>query len=227
VTTRVAAAAGSEIHLAARLAAAPGLVRRGISTWDNTLKLPLRPLSLEVAYGDPVLLSDLGAWGASVAARLEVDVVVGAETAGVPLAAAVSLASGKPFAFVRKPGYRGHEQGEPAVRGADVAGKRVLLVEDAVWRGTAVEAFLTQLHQAGAVVVGLFCLIDMRDVADIVTPTAAMLPTDAISTYLGILRIAADVETLDRQTYELAVDAIVHHWADDDSRWALLDEDAS
>jgi orotate phosphoribosyltransferase len=34
-----------------------------------------------------------------------VDAVVGAETAGVPLAASIALQAGLPFAFVRKPGY--------------------------------------------------------------------------------------------------------------------------
>ncbi len=53
-----------------------------------------------------------------------VEIVVGAETAGVRLAAAISLSAELPFAFVGKPGYRGHEIDEPPVRGADVAGRR-------------------------------------------------------------------------------------------------------
>jgi orotate phosphoribosyltransferase len=72
---------------------------------------------MESAYADPQLLRDLGARGARFARELGVDVVVGAETAGVPLAASVSLAAGLPFAIVRKPGYRGHEIDEPPVRG--------------------------------------------------------------------------------------------------------------
>ena len=122
--------------LATRLASAPGLVRAGAARWDDG-RTPIHPLSLESAYADPVLLRDLGARGARFAHDLGVDVVVGAETAGVPLAAAVSLAGGLPFAFVRKPGYRGHEIDEPPVRGADVAGRRVLLVDDAIasWHG--------------------------------------------------------------------------------------------
>jgi orotate phosphoribosyltransferase len=75
------------------------------------------PLSVEIAYADPVLLRDLGVRGARFARDLGVDVVVGAETAGVPLVASVSLAAGLPFAFVRKPRYRGHEPDEPPVRG--------------------------------------------------------------------------------------------------------------
>jgi orotate phosphoribosyltransferase len=139
--------------LAARLATAPGLVRPGASRWDDG-RTPIHPLSVESAYADPALLRELGAHGARFARELGVDVVVGAETAGVPLAASISLEAGVPFAFVRKPGYRGHEIDEPPVRGAEVAGRRVLLVDDAIASGTAVERFTAALIGAGAEVVG-------------------------------------------------------------------------
>ena len=147
---------------------------------------------MESAYADPELLRDLGARGARFARELDVDVVVGAETGGIPLAAAVSLAGGLPFAFVRKPGYVGHEPDEPPVRGADVAGRRVLLVDDAVASGTAVERFTAALAGAGAEVVGVFVLVDMREVADTVTSVAAALPTESVSTYLQVLNLATD-----------------------------------
>jgi orotate phosphoribosyltransferase len=102
------------------------------------------------------------------AAGITTDVVVGAETAGVPLAAATALAAGLPFAFARKPGYRGHEINEPPVRGADVAGRRVLLVDDAVSSGAAVERFTASLASVGAEVAGVFVLVDMREVAETV-----------------------------------------------------------
>ena len=113
--------------------------------------------------------------------------VVGAETAGVPLAASVALAGGLPFAFVRKPGYRGHEIDEPRIRGAQVAGRRVLLVDDAVSSGAAVEGFTAALRNEGAEVVGVFVLVDMREVAETVTSVAAVLPTESVSTYLQVL----------------------------------------
>ena len=150
--------------LVARLATAPGLVRPGISSWDMKTRLPLHPLAVESAYGDPSLLHDIAVPGATFADRLGVEVIVGAETGGIPLAAAVSLASDLPFAFVRKPGYVGHEDHEPRVRGASVMGRRVLLVDDAVSSGTAIETFASQLRSEGAIVVGVFVVVDMRDV---------------------------------------------------------------
>jgi orotate phosphoribosyltransferase len=207
--------------LATRLATAPGLVRPGAGRWDDHLT-PIMPLSPESAYADPRLLHDLGARGARFAWQLGVDVIVGAETGGIPLAAAVSLAGGLPFAFVRKPGYRGHETDEPRVRGAEVAGRRVLLVDDAVSSGSAVEKFTAALAAEGAEVVGVFVLIDMRDIAESVTSVAAALPTESVSTYLEILDLATANGLLDPALHDLSVDALVNHWSDDDPRWKLL-----
>jgi orotate phosphoribosyltransferase len=94
VPPRPAGSGGSDNDqtLATRLATAPGLVRAGVSRWDAS-RTPVRPLSLESAYADPLLLRDLGVRGAEFARELDVDVVVGAETAGVPLAASMSLAA--------------------------------------------------------------------------------------------------------------------------------------
>ena len=210
-----------EGSLASRLARAPGLVRAGASRWDDG-RTPIHPLSVESAYADPALLRDLGVRGARFARDLGVDVVVGAETAGVPLAAAVSLAAGVPFAFVHKPGYRGHEVDEPPVRGAEVAGRRVLLIDDAIASGSAVERFTAALAAAGAEVAGVFVLVDMREVADTVSGVAAALPTEAVSSYLQVLDLATTHGVLDPAVHELSLDAILNRWSDDDPRWELL-----
>jgi orotate phosphoribosyltransferase len=177
---------------------------------------------MESAYADPQLLRDLGARGARFAPDIGVEVVVGAETAGVPLAASISLNGRLPFAFVRKPGYRGHEIDEPPVRGAEVAGRRVLLVDDAVSSGASVERFTASLTGVGAEVVGVFVLVDMREVADGVSPVAAALPTEAVSTYLQVLDLATASGLLDPVLHKLTVDAMVNRWTDDDPRWDLL-----
>jgi orotate phosphoribosyltransferase len=212
-------------QLALRVATAPGLVRPGAARWDGT-RTPIHPLSMESAYADPELLRDLGARGAQFARALGVDVVVGAETAGVPLAAAVALAGGLPFAFVRKPGYRGHELDEPPVRGADVAGRRVLLVDDAISSGSAVERFTASLVGQGAEVLGVFVLVDMREVAESVSSVAAALPTQSVATYLEVLDLAAANGRLDAGIHALTVDALVNHWTADDPRWELLPQAA-
>jgi orotate phosphoribosyltransferase len=207
--------------LAARVATAPGLVRRGAGRWDGG-RTPIHPLSMESAYADPTLLQDLGARGARFARELGVDVVVGAETAGVPLAASVALEGGLPFAFVRKPGYRGHEIDEPRVRGAEVAGRRVLLVDDAVASGSSVERFTAALAGAGAEVVGVFVLVDMRETVETVSSVAAALPTESVTSYIEVLDLATANGLLDPTVHDLSVDAILNRWTDSDPRWDLL-----
>jgi orotate phosphoribosyltransferase len=211
----------SDDALAVRLVTAPGVVRAGMGCWDRG-RTPIHPLTLEYAYADPGLLRDLGVHGGRSARRFGVDVVVGAETGGVPLAAAVSLASGVPFAFVRKPGYRGHELDEPPVRGADVRGRKVLLVDDAVSSGASLERFAGELADEGAHLAGAFVLVDMRDVAEAVTPFACSVATESISTYLRVLEVAAAHGILAPLVHELSVDAIVNRWGADDPRWEAL-----
>ena len=208
-------------ELAARLAAAPGLVRPGAALWDDA-RTPIHPLSMESAYADPQLLRDLGARGARFARELGAEVIVGAETAGVPLAASIALAAGLPFAFVRKPGYRGHEVDEPPVRGADVAGRRVLFVDDAVSSGSSVERFTASLVGQGAEVIGVFVLVDMREVAESVSSVAAALPTESVATYLEVLDLATAHGLLDGNVHDLTVDALINRWSNDDPRWAQL-----
>jgi orotate phosphoribosyltransferase len=219
---RLTAVPNSQADLVDRVATVPGLVRPGVSHWDMKERLPLHPLSSENAYGEPQLLRDLGVAGAEVARRLGVEVVVGAETGGIPLATAVALAGELPFAFVRKPGYVGHEDHEPRVRGASVAGRRVLLVDDAVSSGKALEAFADELQSEGAILVGVFTLVDMREVATSVAPIAKTLPIESVATYLEVLAAATDHGVLDPTVHQLAVDALTNHWPNDDPRWTQL-----
>jgi phosphoribosyl transferase-like protein len=125
-------------------------------------------------------------------------------------------------AFVRKPGYRGHEVDEPPVRGADVRGRRVLLVDDAVSSGASLERFAGELADEGAELAGAFVLVDMRDVAEAVIPFACAVATESVSTYLHVLDLAADHGILAPVVHELSVSAIVDRWAEDDPRWEAL-----
>jgi orotate phosphoribosyltransferase len=107
-----------------------------------------------------------------------------------------------------------------------VAGRRVLLVDDAVSSGGALEAFADELQSEGAILVGAFTLVDMRDVAATVAPIAKTLPIEAVATYLEVLDAATDHGVLDPAVHRLAVDALVNHWSNEDPRWSLLDRAA-
>ena len=88
----------------------------------------------------------------------DAEVIAGAELGAVSLAAATSLACGKPFAIVRK--ARKDHGTDKLIEGADVAGRRVLLVEDVgTTAGAALEAAAT-LAQAGATITRIVFALD-------------------------------------------------------------------
>ena len=72
------------------------------------------------------------------------------------------------------------------------------------------------------VVVGAFVLVDMRDVAEAVTPVACSVLTESVSTYLHVLDIAAAHGILAADVHQLSIDALVNRWAEDDPRWEVL-----
>jgi len=106
---------------------------------------------------DPVLLAEVGS---AVAALLppEAEVLAGLELGGVPVAVAASAACGLPCAFVRK-------QAKPygtarLAEGADIAGRRVVVIEDVVTSGGQILASTAELRALGAVVDTVVCVID-------------------------------------------------------------------
>jgi len=109
----------------------------------------------------PDILAELGKLFADRVALSGADVIAGPELGAVALAAATSMASGKPFAIVRK-AKKDYATGK-LVEGTPVAGKNVLLVEDiGTTAGAALEA-ADVLRQAGANILGLCFVIDRQE----------------------------------------------------------------
>jgi orotate phosphoribosyltransferase len=109
----------------------------------------------------PDILAELGRRFAAFAE--DVDVIAGPELGAVSLAAATSLASGKPFAIVRK-AQKGYGT-DKLLEGAPVEGKKVLLVEDVgTTAGAALQAAET-LTRAGAKIVRMAFALDRKDCA--------------------------------------------------------------
>jgi orotate phosphoribosyltransferase len=104
----------------------------------------------------PDILAELGKRLAQHADDAEV--IAGPELGAVCLAAATSMACGKPFALVRK-AQKDYATGK-LIEGTDVAGKKVLLVEDiGTTAGAALEAART-LTDAGAEITRMVFVID-------------------------------------------------------------------
>ncbi|MBI3260979.1 hypothetical protein HYZ64_01235 [Candidatus Berkelbacteria bacterium] len=87
-----------------------------------------------------------------------IDVVVGIETSGIPLAMLVAYALKKPFAYVRK---KPKPYGRRLAIQGEVAEKRILLVDDLIFYGETKDDALAKITQAQGQVVGGFVMITM------------------------------------------------------------------
>ncbi len=88
--------------------------------------------------------------------KLTFDVIAGIEAAGIPHSAALAFSLEKPSVFIRK---QAKEHGTRSrIEGGDVAGKRVLLVEDLVTMGGSSLSGVEALRDVGAVVEHCLCI---------------------------------------------------------------------
>jgi len=110
--------------------------------------------------GDPELLSEVVAHAVPLIPA-GTEVLAGLELGGVPVATALSLATGLEAVFVRKAAkpYGTAKLAE----GSDVAGRRLLVVEDVITTGGQVAMSTENLRRLGAVVENVLCVIDRSD----------------------------------------------------------------
>lgn len=86
------------------------------------------------------------------------EVLAGLEMGGIPIATALSLASGIPTAFVRK---KAKEYGTcKFAEGATIQGKNVLVIEDVITSGGQVIISTGDLRAEGARISTVLCVID-------------------------------------------------------------------
>lgn len=90
----------------------------------------------------------------------DTQVLAGLELGGVPIATALSLETGLPTAFVRKEAKR---YGTCRLaEGAEIAARKVLVVEDVITSGGQVVESTAALRQLGALVSSVVCVIDRQ-----------------------------------------------------------------
>ena len=88
----------------------------------------------------------------------DTELLAGLELGGVPVATALSSASGIPAVFVRK---AAKEYGTAKLaEGPNIEGKRLLVVEDIVTSGGQVVLSTNDLRELGAIVESAVCVID-------------------------------------------------------------------
>lgn len=103
----------------------------------------------------------------------DTEVLAGLEMGGIPVVTALGRHTGLPCAFVRK---KAKEYGTARLaEGADVSGRRVLVVEDVVTSGGQIAISTVELRMRGAQIDQALCVIDRQEGG------AAALADDAIT----------------------------------------------
>jgi orotate phosphoribosyltransferase len=82
------------------------------------------------------------------ALNMDIDVVAGGVTAGVPMATLLADRMQKPLCYIR-PEPKAHGAGRQ-IEGCDVGGKNILLVEDLITKGSSIAKFQAALEAANA-----------------------------------------------------------------------------
>jgi len=120
----------------------------------------------------------------------DVDALAGLELGGVPLATMLSQVTGLPALFVRKAAktYGTCRLAE----GGDVAGRRLLVVEDVVTSGGAVLDAARELSERGALLDRVICVID-RESNGSDNLAAAGLTLEALFTMSELKAAAGDL----------------------------------
>ena len=111
-------------------------------------------IDIKTATTNPVVLAAIGR---TIAEGWNFDVVAGVAVGAVPIAVAVSLASKRPYAIVRK---EKKEHGKAGAIIGDVNGRDVLLVEDVTTSGGSALYGLETLRAAGAHINRVVTIVD-------------------------------------------------------------------
>ncbi len=146
-------------------------------------------------------------------AGLPFDVIGGIEAAGIPHSAALGYATGLPSIFIRK---QAKEHGKRnRIEGGDVAGKRVLLVEDLVTTGSSSLSGVTALREAGATVTDCLAIISYGFAEARQAFAAAGITLHTLTDFEAVLSGAIQRGLLDETGA-----AAVRDWLSDPHGWA-------
>jgi orotate phosphoribosyltransferase len=135
---------------------------------------------------------------------IEFDVLFGPAYKGIPLVTLASAALAEhhdldyAFAYNRKEA-KGHGEGG-AIVGADVAGKRVLIVDDVITAGTAIKEVAAIISAGGGTPVGVLVALDREEIGSRARiPAKEQLEEEIGLTIRSIVSLTDFVEHLEEQ----------------------------
>ena len=135
---------------------------------------------------------------------LEFDVIAGIETGGIPHSAALAYSLSRPSVFVRKqPKEHGMKK---RVEGGEVAGKRVLLIEDLITTGGSSLSGVGALQDEGAQVVACLAIFSYGFAQAADAFANARVPLITLTSLAAVLEAASDSHTLAPEAIAAVVD---------------------
>ena len=144
--------------------------------------------------------------------NIEYDLIAGVALGGVPHAAALAHAAGKPMVIIRK---ETKEYGtQKLIEGGDVTAKRVLLIEDMITTGSSSLFAVNVLRQSGAVVADLLAIVSYGFDEAAQAFAAAHVRAHTLTNFAAILAVVAEQERFDESQRR-----IIEDWLRDPRGW--------
>lgn len=182
-------------------------------TWASGIKSPIYTDN-RMTIGFPTVRANIfnGLAELIQAEYGDVDVIGGVATAGIPHAAWVAEALGKPMIYVRsKP--KDHGAGRQ-IEGDSVTGKKVVLIDDLISTGGSVLGAVEAARKEGADVVGVVAIFSYELASGVANFAQAGLSFKALTTYSQLIEAA--VERGDLTTEQITT---LQAWRQDPQSW--------
>ncbi len=162
-------------------------------TWASGIKSPIY-CDNRLTLGYPELRSYIAETMAQTITEKysDCEVIMGTSTAGIPHGTLVADKLNKPCGYVRG-GAKKHGRGKQ-VEGADVAGKKVVVVEDLISTGKSSLEVVDILKEEGAIVLGVVAIFsyNMKKAKDAFA--AYKLDVDLITDITKLLELAIEIK---------------------------------
>jgi len=133
---------------------------------------------------------------------LDIEIVAGAETAGIPIAAAIAIKAKLPMVYVRK---RPKSYGTMSfIEGILEKDKKVLLIDDMITDGKSKMRFIGGINQDGAVCKDVLVILD-REQGGTESLSAEGITLHSLITLKELLEYMKDKKLVDEDNYNITL----------------------